>query len=78
MIPLSDKMIAVEDLKRILTIDEGEALRQEGIALLQEEVVLRIFLHIRKRTSSSLARSDDETNRSFGSIYLYWTFRSSV
>jgi len=40
LIPLSDKMIAVEDLKENSTIDEGEALRQEGITLLKEEVVL--------------------------------------
>ena len=40
LIPLSDKMIAVEDLKEDSTIDEGEDLRQEGIALLKEEVVL--------------------------------------
>ena len=40
LIPLSDKMIAVENLKGDSTIDEGEALRQQGIALLKEEVVL--------------------------------------
>ena len=40
LIPLSDKMIAVDDLKEDSTIDEGEALRQEGIALLKEEIVL--------------------------------------
>ena len=33
-------MIAVEDLKGDSTIDEGEALRQEGITLLKAEVVL--------------------------------------
>ena len=33
---------------------------------------------LRKRTSSSLIRSDDETNWICGGIYLYWTFRSSV